>query len=288
MDNVSQLESGGVRSSQPAHSEQNSSTMNALNLKTIQPSFLLPNPSLGHYRTKPRNRRRSSHCLCSSNDAGGGGGGDSSSQGGDKRRQEILARIAMLQTQKVRLTDFLDERSAYLTQFAEDANAEFDQIGENALKELDEASARIMEKLESRAQAFEEDAEINRQEIEKNNKVLEEFEEKIERDRNEGLFFKNLREKPAVVPREKVAEAKVEARKLKEATERSAAASKVRGNIYLALMAVLAVTIGNAVAAAPEVEWRKVAALGLIFVGLVAQFVFEKSLSSETEEEERK
>lgn len=49
----------------------------------------------------------------------------------------------MLQAQKVRLTDFLDERSAFLTQFAEDANAEFDQIGENALKELDEASARV-------------------------------------------------------------------------------------------------------------------------------------------------
>jgi hypothetical protein len=30
----------------------------------------------------------------------------------------------MLQAQKVRLTDYLDERSAYLTQFAEEANAD--------------------------------------------------------------------------------------------------------------------------------------------------------------------
>lgn len=49
----------------------------------------------------------------------------------------------MLQTQKVRLTDFLDERSAYLTQFAEDANAGFDEIGEKAMKELDDAGERV-------------------------------------------------------------------------------------------------------------------------------------------------
>jgi len=49
----------------------------------------------------------------------------------------------MLQTRKVRLTEYLDERSAYLTQFGEKVNAEFEKIGEDALKELDEASARV-------------------------------------------------------------------------------------------------------------------------------------------------
>lgn len=49
----------------------------------------------------------------------------------------------MLQAQKLRLTDYLDERSAFLTQFSEEANAEIDQIGENALKELDEAGSRV-------------------------------------------------------------------------------------------------------------------------------------------------
>ncbi|CAL9113513.1 unnamed protein product [Musa textilis] len=264
-------------------------------LKAIQPSLHLPNPSPAQRKTS-RNRRRSVSCFCSSNDAGRA---DSSSPSeGDKRKQELLARIAMLQAQKVRLTDFLDERSAFLTQFAEDANAEFDQIGENALKELDEASAstsgnntcsshvQIMEKLEIRAQAFEEAAEVNRQEIEKNDRVLEEFEDQIERDRNEGLFFKNLKEKrPASKDKEAEAKmnAKMEARKLEEATRRKAGL-KVRSNIYLALMTVLGFTIVNAVVATPEVEWRKVAALGLIFAGLVAQFIYEKSLSSETQE----
>lgn len=62
---------------------------------------------------------------------------------GDMQKQDMLAKIAMLQTQKVRLTDFLEERSDYLTQFAEEANAEIDQIGEEALKELEETSARV-------------------------------------------------------------------------------------------------------------------------------------------------
>lgn len=62
---------------------------------------------------------------------------------GDTRRQELLARIAMLQTSKVRLTDFLDERSDYLTKFAEEANAEFDKVGEDAMKDLDDASSRV-------------------------------------------------------------------------------------------------------------------------------------------------
>jgi len=44
-------------------------------------------------------------------------------------------------------------------------------------------------------QAFEETADMNREEIEKNEKVLEEFEDPMEKDRNVGLFFKNLREK---------------------------------------------------------------------------------------------
>jgi len=49
----------------------------------------------------------------------------------------------MLQTQKVRLTNYIDERSAYLAKFGEEAKAEFDKIGEDALQGLDEASARV-------------------------------------------------------------------------------------------------------------------------------------------------
>ncbi|CAA6655103.1 unnamed protein product [Spirodela intermedia] len=253
-------------------------------LKAVQTCFF---PIIPSFRSKSR-RKPTAVCRGSSNGSDSDSSSSSSSpQEGDKRKQEILARIVMLQTQKVRLTDFLDERSAYLTQFAEDANAEFDQIGEEALKELDEASARIMGNLEARMQAFEETAAENRQEIEKNEKILEEFEEKVERDRNEGLFFKNLGgKKPQDQSEAKVA-AKLEAKKLKELAKEKAG-SKGRRSIYLALMALLGAGIANAAFGYPAVEWRKAAALGFLFLALVAQYVYELRLSSEGDETNEK
>jgi hypothetical protein len=129
-------------------------------------------------------------------------------------------------------------------------------------------------------QAFEETAEVQRQEIEMNDKVLEDFEDWIEKEKNEGMFFKSLGK---VKPKKKMeikVKAKVEAQKVKEI-----AASKTRINIYLGLMTILGLTIANAVFATPEVEWRKVAALGLIFIGLVAQVIYEQDISPPKAEE---
>lgn len=109
-------------------------------LKATQTSFTPTKYVLFHTRRLPN--KRSTLSLCKSNDDDSSPS-DGSLPEGDSRKQELLARIAMLQAQKVRLTDYLDERSAYLTQFAEEANAEFDQIGENALKELEEAGTRV-------------------------------------------------------------------------------------------------------------------------------------------------
>ncbi|KAI0498423.1 hypothetical protein KFK09_021665 [Dendrobium nobile] len=243
-------------------------------LKAIQYCFPLTKPT--HTQPgKSNNRRRSNICFSNSDDS------DSSTSipHGDKRKQDLLAQIAMIQTQKVRLTNFLDERSSNLTQFAEDANAEFDAIGESALKELDDAGTRIMEKLESRLEAFEETAEMNRQEIESNEKILEEFQEQIVRDKNEGLFFKNLRENTPL----KKAEAKEEAQKFRQLAKKTAR-SRTRRNIYLALILLLILAVGNAVFASPEVEWRKVGALLLILFGLLAQFIYEQSMSGTTDE----
>ncbi|CAN7113299.1 uncharacterized protein LOC103848320 [Brassica rapa] len=193
---------------------------------------------------------------------------------GDTRRQELLARIAMLQTSKVRLTDFLDERSDYLTKFAEEANAEFDKVGEDAMKDLDEASSRILENIESKMQAFEESAGLNRLEIEENDNKLAEFEEKIVEDRNEGLFFKSLRDKKPV----DIEKAKEETERIQEVTKVSAG-SKSRRNIYLGLIGILVVTIADSFVSSPD--WRKVAVLGAILVALLTQFVYEQTLLSE-------
>ena len=108
--------------------------------KPIQTSFTVyKNTFL--YTPKLPISKNSFSCLCQSNTS------DSAPSTpppeGDPQKQEILARIAQLQTQKLRLTGFLDEKSADLTQFAEEADAEFEKIGEDALRGLDEASARV-------------------------------------------------------------------------------------------------------------------------------------------------
>ena len=127
-------------------------------------------------------------------------------------------------------------------------------------------------------QAFEETAEIQRQEIEMNERVLEDFEDWIEEEKNEGMFFKSLGKVKPQSKEEIKVKAKIEAQKVREIAKESAG-SKTRMNIYLALMAILGLTIANAVFATPEVEWRKVAALGLIFIGLVAQVIYEQDIS---------
>ncbi|CAN6475391.1 unnamed protein product [Victoria cruziana] len=207
----------------------------------------------------------------------------SSSSEGDERKQGFLAKMAMIEAQKVRLTNFLDERSAYLTQFAEEANVEFDAIAEETLKGLDEASARIMENLESRMQAFEEDADLNREEIERNDKVLQDFEDKMEKDRNDGLFFKSLKAKPPTG--DKKVDAKEEVEKLKEVT-RGSAKSSIRRNIYLALVGLLVLTIIDAVTTSSAFDWRKIAGFGAILLALIVQLVYEQSIATETEEKD--
>jgi ElaB/YqjD/DUF883 family membrane-anchored ribosome-binding protein len=199
----------------------------------------------------------------------------------------VLAKIAMLQTQKVRITNFLDERSAYLTKFTKDADSEFDMIGQNAMKELDQIGDQIMERLDSKMQAYEETAEMERQEIEMNERVLEDFEDWIEVEKNEGMFFKSLGKKKPKNKEEIKVKAKIEAQKIREITKESAG-SKARMNIYLALMTILGLTIANAVFATPEVEWRKVAALGLIFIGLVTQVIYEQDMSPPEAEKKEK
>lgn len=130
-------------------------------------------------------------------------------------------------------------------------------------------------------QAFEESAELNRLEIEKNDEELSEFEGQIEKDRNEGLFFKNLRTR---TPEEK-AEAKEEMEKIKEVTKESAG-SKTRRNIYLALIGLVVIGVADSfISSSPD--WRKVAVLGAILVALIFQYIYEQTMLSETKETEK-
>ncbi|CAN4106120.1 unnamed protein product [Withania somnifera] len=251
-----------------------------LHLKTIHCS-MRPNQHAFFSRTSHFRRKDLVRCLCKTNDSNSDSDAPPPSSQGDPRQQELLARIAQLQTEKVRLTDYLDERSAYLSQFAEAANIEIDQIGENALKELDETGARIMENIESRMQAFEESMELNKQEIEENEKKLTDFEGQMEEERNEGLFFKNLGQKKTVDK----AKAKEEMEKIKQ-LNKEIAESNTRRNIYLALMGLVVVGIMNALISSPS-DWGKSAILGVILVGLLSQVIYEQKVLSETEKKQK-
>jgi len=138
-----------------------------------------------------------------------------------------------------------------------------------------------MGNIESQMQAFEESAELNRMEIEKNDSEVADFEGQMEKDMNEGMFFKNLGQKAPVDK----AKAKEEAQKIKDLTN-AKAGSKTRKNIYLALMGVLAIVIADSfISSSPD--WRKVAVLGAILVGLITQFSYEQRLSSEIKRAEK-
>lgn len=134
-----------------------------------------------------------------------------------------------------------------------------------------------MENIESQMQAFEESAELNKREIEENDNKVADFEGQMVNDRNEGMFFKNLGQKK---PTNK-AKAKVETERIKDLTK-AKAGSKTRKNIYLALMAVIVIAIADSFIS-PSPDWRKVAVLGAILVGLITQFTYEQKLSSELE-----
>lgn len=133
---------------------------------------------------------------------------------------------------------------------------------------------QILENIESKMQAFEESAGLNRLEIEENDNKLAEFEEKIQVDRNEGLFFKSLRDKKPVDGEQ----VKEETEKIQEVTKESVG-SKSRRNIYLGLIGIVVLAIADSFVSAPD--WRKVAILGAILVPLLTQFVYEQTLLSE-------
>lgn len=127
-------------------------------------------------------------------------------------------------------------------------------------------------------QAFEESAEQNRLEIEENDKKLAALEGQMEEDRNEGLFFKNLRQR---TPQQKAA-AMEEMKRIKELTKDSAG-SKIRRNIYLGLIGVLVIAIADSFISSSS-DWKRVAVLGAILVGLITQVIYEQSILSEAKQ----
>jgi len=138
-----------------------------------------------------------------------------------------------------------------------------------------------MENIESRMQAFEESMEMDKQETKKRDKELEDFEGEIERGRNEGMFFQSFQRRAPVDK----AKAKEETEKISDVTRQNAG-SKTRRNVYLALTGLLSFAIADSFVSSSPPDWRKVAVLGAIFVGVLTQFVNEQKLLSKKEKDD--
>ena len=67
----------------------------------------------------------------------------SSSSSGDPDVQKKLVEIIRLETGKIRVSDFVEERSRFLQGIADEALQESDRITSDALRCLDEASAKV-------------------------------------------------------------------------------------------------------------------------------------------------
>lgn len=127
--------------------------------------------------------------------------------------------------------------------------------------------------------AFEESTELNKQEIQESESKITEFEGQMEKDRNKGLFFKNLGQQPPVDQ----AKAKEEVEKIKDVA-REKDGGKTRKNIYLFFMGLLAYGIVGSIASSSGTDWRKVSLLGAVLVALFYQFINEQNKDKKKED----
>ncbi|XP_047180852.1 uncharacterized protein LOC124847410 [Vigna umbellata] len=123
--------------------------------------------------------------------------------------------------------------------------------------------------------AFEESTELNRLEIEESEKKIVEFEDQMQKDRNEGLFFKNLGQKDLVDK----AKPKEEVEKIKDVNIENSGIQTMK-NVYLFFIGLLTFGIVDSVASSSGADWKRVSVLGGIIVVLFSLFINEQNKDS--------
>lgn len=63
---------------------------------------------------------------------------------GDEQVQDMLVGMVRLQAGKMRVTEFVDERSKLLSDIADQAKEEYDKIAQDAMGKMDEASSKVL------------------------------------------------------------------------------------------------------------------------------------------------
>lgn len=120
--------------------------------------------------------------------------------------------------------------------------------------------------------AFEESTEMNRLEIEESEKKIEEFEDQMQKDRNEGLFFKNLGQKDLVDK----AKPKEEVEKIKDVNIANSGSQTMK-NVYLFFIGLLTFGIVDSVVSSSGADWKRVSVLGGIIVVLFSLFINQQN-----------
>jgi len=120
--------------------------------------------------------------------------------------------------------------------------------------------------------AFEESTELNKLEIEESEKKIVEFEDQMQKDRNEGLFFKNLGQKE-LADKEK---SKEEVEKIKDVKIENSENQTLK-NVYLFFIGLLTFGIVDSVASSSGADWKRVSVLGGILVLLFSLFINEQN-----------
>ncbi|GJP51790.1 hypothetical protein CLOM_g10929 [Closterium sp. NIES-68] len=125
------------------------------------------------------------------------GGAADGAPAGDAEMQQLLADLVQLQSDKVRVESFVEERSQLLTGIAESASAEYARIAEEAKRSMEEASSKVLQQVDAEADEFEQQLAAARADMERSEREFEEFEKSVEERRNSLLFFKQLYRRPS-------------------------------------------------------------------------------------------
>lgn len=208
---------------------------------------------------------------------------------GDKQVQDILVGMVRLQAGKMRVSEFVDDRSKMLSDIADQAKEEYDKIAQDAMRTMDEASSKIISSVDAEAQAMEDELAAARAEMEADSRDFDEFEENVDKARSEGLFFKSLYSKPLKAWNDRTKEEKQAIKEQADAVYNSAkksGSSKPRRFLYGVLILLLSLSLVEAVSNG-SYEWPKLALYSLILVALVVQLTYESFVASDGDDDSK-
>ncbi|KAI5072168.1 hypothetical protein GOP47_0012274 [Adiantum capillus-veneris] len=217
------------------------------------------------------------------------GPGSKSSDGtsGDTKVQQMLVDMVRIQVGKVRMIEFVDERSQHLRNIADDVVLEYDRIAYRTMKDFDASGSRVLRQLDAGASAIEKDLMIARAEMEAHSRDFEEFQIRIAYSRNEGLFFKNLYKSPRGLRyQENLSKDQLE-KKITIASSEKDLSSSYRQLLYGGLSLVMVSFLWSSTSAFMSgtcMRASKLASYGVIFSLLLAQLAYAKVIVGEQDD----